>query len=96
MNSMSIPKLASIDSPAARGNVLCDRETSASASQKNSQVLSRGGMDPYSSPYIIPNSRPHNPFPNPYYEEPDRRTPRGLALRVAEPWQDSNIPGAQC
>ena len=21
-------------------------------------------MDPYSSPYIIPNSSPHNPFPH--------------------------------
>ena len=29
----------------------------------NLQVGS-GGMDPYSSPYIIPNNRLHNPFPH--------------------------------
>ena len=26
--------------------------------------LGNGGMDPYSSPYIIPNNSPHNPFPH--------------------------------
>ena len=26
-------------------------------------TVGNGGMDPYSSPYIIPNSSPHNPFP---------------------------------
>ena len=27
-------------------------------------TVGNGGMDPYSSPYIIPNSSPHNPFPH--------------------------------
>ena len=26
-------------------------------------LVGNGGMDPYSSPYIIPNNRPHSPFP---------------------------------
>ena len=27
-------------------------------------LVGNGGMDPYSSPYIIPNDSPHNPFPH--------------------------------
>ena len=27
-------------------------------------LVGNGGMDPCSSPYIIPNNSPHNPFPH--------------------------------
>ena len=27
-------------------------------------LVGNGGMDPYSSPYIIPNNSPHIPFPH--------------------------------
>ena len=27
-------------------------------------LVGKGGMDPYGSPYIIPTSSPHNPFPH--------------------------------
>ena len=27
-------------------------------------LVGNGGMDPYSSPYTIPNNCPHNPFPH--------------------------------
>ena len=27
-------------------------------------LVGNGGMDPYSSPYILPKNSPHNPFPH--------------------------------
>ena len=40
-------------------------------------LVGNGGMDPYSSPYIIPNHSPHNPFPtkNQTDEVPQPRGP---------------------
>ena len=39
-------------------------------------------MDPYSSPYITPNSSPHNPFPHTLLRTRQNSWSDGLGLRL--------------
>ena len=41
-----------------------------------------GGMDPYSSPYIIPMSSPHNPFPTKHQGVVSRKPPRPTYMGI--------------
>ena len=52
-------------------------------------LVGNGGMDPYSSPYIIPNNSPHNPFPPFPTKNQTVRPPCGCVISGAK----SGAPG---